>query len=391
MPIKLTQCVACGSANLTELLDWGKMSLANNYNIKEKYSLKLNKCEECYHLQLDEAVEPEILFSDYPYFSGVAKTSLEFFKDIAELSLRLFPDAKTALDIASNDGSQLDAFKTMGLHTYGIDPAKNLCEVAKNKGHIIYCSMFPDIYAGKQQEFTYDIITAENVIAHTTNPLSFLNGCKGIMNDKSILILSTSQANLIVNTEYDTCYHEHISYFNTLSMKRLVERAGLVLEDVTTHSIHGTSYLFIIRKVKTPDPVERRIGVEDKCGLYLNETYKKWVDDCRLKASKTKQIIEDYRKKGYGIVGCGAAAKGITFLNISDTKVDFIVDTTPAKWYNTVCEAVIFPFEYLRAVHRERVLFIILAWNFADEIRSNILKHRSNPNDIFITTNQNIE
>lgn len=391
MPIKLTQCIACGNSDLEELFDWGKMSLANNYNITEKYSLKLNKCKTCFHLQLDEAVEPEILFTNYPYFSGVAKTSISFFKDIAELALRLFPEAINVLDIASNDGSQLDAFKQVGLDTYGVDPAQNLCSVAEKKGHTIFCSMFPDPDLSILQGNTYDIITAENVLAHTHNPLYFLEHCKKIMTNTSILIISTSQANLIVNTEYDTCYHEHISYFNTFSMRKLVERAGLVLEDVSTHSIHGTSYIFIIRKVRTPNPVETRISAETNLGLYNNDTYDKWVIDCKLKAQKTKSIIEDYRKNGYTIVGCGAAAKGITFLNMSETKVDFILDTTPAKWYSTVCDSVILPFEYLKVLHREKVLFVILAWNFETEIRSNIVKFRSNPTDIFITTNQNIE
>lgn len=386
MSIKLNNCLCCGG-NVTELLNWGEMSLANNYNIKEKYPLRLNKCDTCFHLQLDEAVEPEILFKDYPYFSGTSKTSLDYFKEFAEIALRYYPEAETVLDIACNDGAQLDAFKEMGLQTYGIDPAENLLAVSTKKGHKVICSMFPN---DKIMEREYDIITAQNVVAHTPNPFQFLYGCAKAMHDNSYLMISTSQANMINGTEYDTIYHEHISYFNTLSMQQLVERAGLVLEDVFTNPIHGTSYIFVIKKHKTIHPVQLRIRKETLFGLYQNDTYTKWVEDCKAKAERTKSLIEEFKKKGYKIIGCGAAAKGITFLNMSHTQMDFIVDTTPSKWYNEVCNTTIYPFEYLRTIKDEKVLFTILAWNFYDEIKRNVLNFRNDPNDVFITTNQEI-
>lgn len=383
MSIKITECLCCGNS-VSTLLDWGNMPLANNYNIKELYPIKLNVCDTCFHLQLDEAVEPEILFKDYPYFSGTSKTSLDFFKEFAEMALRYYPEAKTVLDIACNDGAQLDAFKDLGLLTYGIDPAENLLPVSTKKGHKVVCGMFPEIL---NNHSVGDIITAQNVIAHTADPLAFLKGCKEIMNDKSYLFLTASQANMIRHTEYDTIYHEHISYYNTRSMKALVERAGLVLEDVFTNTIHGTSYVFVIKKVKTMNPVDFRIEFEEQIGLYHPSTYNKWVENCKEKIAKTKEAIEHSRSLGYKIIGCGAAAKGITFLNVSDTLMDFIVDTTPSKWYVGVSKTTIYPFEYLKTLKDEKVLFVILAWNFETEIKQNVLKFRNNPNDLFMTTN----
>jgi hypothetical protein len=73
---------------------------------------------------------------------------------------------------------------------------------------------------------------------------------------------------------------------------------------------------------------------------------------------------------------------------MSKTKVDLLVDTTPAKWYSETCDATIYPFEYLKTLKDEKVLFVILAWNFEKEITKNIKKFRNNKNDIFITTNE---
>lgn len=383
--MKLNKCLCC-DGDLTPLLDWGNMPLANNYNIKEPFPLKLNLCTTCFHLQLDETVDPEILFKDYPYFSGTSQTSRDYFKDIAETALRYLPEAKTTLDIACNDGSQLDAFKELGLLTYGIDPAVNLHPVSKSKGHTVYCHMFPDFLPNGQE--TFDILTAQNVVAHVPDPLTFLKGCSKIMHDNSFLFIATSQANMIKGTEFDTIYHEHISYFNTQSMQRLVERSGMVLEDVFTNPIHGTSYIFVVKKTPTLNPVSVRIKNETEWGLFDGQTYEKWVSDCKDKAQRTKEVIEMYRADGFRIVGCGAAAKGITFLNMSQTQMDFIVDTTPAKWYNGVCNTTIYPFEYLRTLKDDKVLYVVMAWNFYSEIQENILKFRNNDNDVFITTNQ---
>jgi 2-polyprenyl-3-methyl-5-hydroxy-6-metoxy-1,4-benzoquinol methylase len=380
--MKLEKCLCCDS-ELTPQLDWGNMPLANNYNVKEKFPLKLNRCTKCFHLQLDENVDPEIMFKDYPYFSGTSQTSKDFFKEFAELALRISPEAKDVLDIACNDGSQLDAFKELGLNTFGIDPAENLFKISESKGHNVICKMFP---FKEYKEDVFDIITAQNVLAHVPNPLDFLNGCKALMHDESIFLVATSQANMIIESEYDTIYHEHISYFNTLSMKRLCEAADLFLEDVFTNPIHGTSYIFVIKKKESENPVEKRLSLENSKGLFEQKTYQNWCDNIKINIEAKKKEIDNFRKEGYTIVGCGAAAKGITFLNLSGAKMDYIIDTTSAKWYSETCGTTIYPFEFLKSIKDEKVCYVILAWNFQTEIINNIEKFRCNFNDIYIST-----
>ena len=77
-----------------------------------------------------------------------------------------------------------------------------------------------------------DVITAQNVFAHTQYVDDFLQNCKLIMDENTSLFIQTSQKNMIINTEFDTTYHEHISFFNTKSMKILIERNGLFLNHI---------------------------------------------------------------------------------------------------------------------------------------------------------------
>ena len=248
----LEKCLCCDGDNLRTMFDLGKQPLANTYTklIKrnEKYPLALNVCHDCFHLQLSVSVYPEILFKDYVYLSGMSEEMKSYYKWFVLYTAKYNENAKTVYEIACNDGCQLDAFKDFGFQTFGIDPAENLHRITLEKYHNVTCSFFPPKQIGASNECFYDIVVAQNVFAHVPNPYEFLLGCEKIMHDKSFLFIQTSQADMVKNSQFDTIYHEHISFFNTKSMNILVERAGLKLIDVEKVSVHGTSYIFTITK-----------------------------------------------------------------------------------------------------------------------------------------------
>ena len=49
-----------------------------------------------------------------------------------------YSDPKSVLDIACNDGSQLDCFKSKGVETFGIDPAENLHSLSSKNHNVIF-------------------------------------------------------------------------------------------------------------------------------------------------------------------------------------------------------------------------------------------------------------
>ncbi len=361
------------------------MPLVNTYNVKEKFPLSVNRCVSCCHLQLNEFVSPSILYRDYSYCSGTGRTALDYFSDFARTAISYVPNARTVLDIASNDGSQLDAFKKQGLDTYGVDPAENLNGIARAKGHNITTAFWEDLH--DVSIAYYDILTAQNVLAHTPNPLEFLQTCAGAMADHSRLFIATSQANMIVNGECDTIYHEHVSYFNAHSMIKLAAKAGLIVLDIIMHDIHGTSYVFVLGKTGVPSQrVENRMEWESVVGMLGNRIYEWWELHVEDKIKRVGDTIRKYHEDGYYVAGCGAAAKGISMLNMADVKLDAIFDNTPTKMNRETCGMWIGPFDQISKIQREKVLFVILAWNVASEIRHNVLKLRDNRADVFIET-----
>lgn len=379
----LPKCLCCDEWTMP-LIDFGDMPLVNTYDVTAKFPLSVNRCPRCSHLQLNEFVDPAILYGNYAYCSGTGKTAKDFFMGFARTALSYCPKAKTVLDIASNDGSQLDAFKALGLQTWGIDPAANLNAIAHGKGHSICTAFFEESNLGDEP---FDIITAQNVVAHTPHPFKFLTNCAKIMHDNSRLFIATSQANMIVNGECDTMYHEHVSYFNAHSMIKLAERAGLVVLDILLPEIHGTSYVFILGKRGKPDArVAERLEWECLVGMMSPGIYRWWKDHAKAKARRLNATIADYVKQGYYTVGCGAAAKGISMLNMGGVKLDVLADNTPTKWNRVSSGMKIVPFDEIANIDAQRILFVILAWNLTSEIRKNVLELRKQPWDVFIET-----
>ena len=195
---------------------------------------------------MSESVAPEILFKNYKYVSGTSQTGKDFFKWNADFIHNYVGRPGKILDIACNDGTQLDFFKELGWETYGVDPATNLVPIALKNGHNVICDFWNEHISKKLP--IIDVITAQNVFAHTQYVDEFLQACKLVMDDNTSLFIQTSQKNMIINNEFDTTYHEHISFYNTKSMKTLVERNGLFLNRVLEAEIHGNSYIFEINK-----------------------------------------------------------------------------------------------------------------------------------------------
>lgn len=389
---ELTQCLCCGNKNLKLVLDLNNQPMANSYkdspgDAELTFPLQLNLCSGCTHLQLSHAVNPDLLFKNYLYVSGTSQTLRDYFDWFANFTQQYFTDKPRAvLDIACNDGSQLNSFKSLGLKTYGIDPATNLYELS-SVNHSVVCDYFTQEYIEKFKEYNLDIITAQNVFAHNSYPLEFLQTCKEIMHDGSVLFVQTSQADMVKNNEFDTIYHEHLSFFNSMSMNALVSRAGLYLLDIVKTPIHGNSYVFVIGKTpKDSELVDIVMLEERKIGLQNLQTYSDYADKCKNVVKDLVNTLTEFRNQGYILVGYGAAAKGMTLLNFANFELDFIIDDNPLKQglYSPGMNIPILPIAALEDYSDFKIAFVPLAWNFFDEIRRRVKSNRDVADDVFI-------
>lgn len=387
----ISKCLCCDS-EVTLILDLNEQPLANSYHTntvpQNTFPLALNLCKTCGHLQLTHAVDPDLMFSHYLYVSGTSTTLLEYFDWFAKYTLDKVPHAKTVLDVASNDGSQLNSYKKLGMKTHGIDPAKNLADIPIEAGHNIVVDYLTFDSVKQFGDIKFDIITAQNVFAHNVYPLEFLRICKSILSDDGIIFIQTSQANMIQNNEFDTIYHEHISFFNPVSMHELVTRAGLYLVGIEKTPIHGTSFIFVISK--TPENQQEIQSILNSYKTkYLRDMsiYTNYANNARSTVQNLDKLINNYKRQGYNVIGYGAAAKGMTVLNFGKLYLDYIVDDNPLKQnlYTPGTNILIKSPQLLTELPRNIPMVIIpLAWNFYDEIYKKVLKYRHVKNDIFV-------
>jgi len=381
----LDKCVACGGSNLEQFLDLAEQPLANNYHDGtgggESFRLGLNLCTDCYHTQLPVSVDPKAMFDHYLYVTGTSQT----LRDYCDWFAQFVTDREqithgNILDIACNDGTQLDSFRKLGWKTFGVDPAKNLFDIALEKGHMVRNAYWPISYP------QMDVITAQNVCAHTPNPLDFLEGVKKALTVNGTAYIQTSQSQMYQRNEFDTTYHEHISFFSANSMNTLAKRAGLVLTDIEITPIHGDSYVFVLKHegADVKSSVTETIRKEGTEGRHNSMFYKQFGINAESIVRKLKDLVTRCQAEGTPVVGYGAAAKGMTVLNANDIQLDWIVDDNELK-QGLLTPGTNIPIKDKSSLDiDEHIVVIPLAWNFFNEIKANVEEVRQDKSTQYV-------
>ena len=372
----LNKCLCCEGTNLTTVLNLNDQPLANSYptdnnQAEDYYPLALNYCNDCTHLQLTHGVNPNLLFKNYLYVSGTTQTLRDYFDKFVSIVTNQMPyvGPYKVLDIACNDGSQLDSFKKFGHYTYGIDPAENL-HTLSSKNHNVACDYFTKESIDQLNVDKFDVIIAQNVFAHNTYTKDFLKICYDKLSHNGRLFIQTSQADMVKYGQFDTIYHEHISFFNVRSMGTLANASNLYLEDVFKTDIHGTSYVFVLTKDINADNTKLLI---DKEPIQTLDVVQEFANKAISVVTELKDELN--KLKGCYIVGYGAAAKGNTLLNFGEIDLDFIVDDNPLKQglYTPGRKIRIISLDDMISIAGNRaIVWVPLSWNFFNEIRERI-------------------
>jgi len=387
-------CRVCESNNLFTVLDLKNQSPPNrlNDNFWEllNFPLILNCCSECYHLQLNGVLNPIILYKNYSYLSGTSNTMKNYFDSFVNSINK--NNKKKILDIACNDCVLLDVFKKNNFDTYGIDPAENI--VSNINNHNIYCGIFNNDAINYYDNIIFDIVTAFNVFGHVDNIYEFLNNLSKITDINSDIYIQTSQCNMIQNNEFDTIYHEHLSFFNVFSMSIALEKNNFSLINIKIVEVHGSSYLFHIKKkVQYLDKdlqlifknVVKRHNYEIETKIFNKITYENYSNNIYLWKNKLIELLKNRKK----IIGIGASAKGITILNFikdelikNNIIIECILDENPFK-INKYINSINVQILDLKDIYlvKKDVTFILFAWNFKDELINKIKLLRNNKDE----------
>jgi len=352
------------------------------------YPLQVLMCETCGLAQLSYCVPPEILYQrDYPYEASTTRAGREHWARFARTVVRdlgIEPGA-LVVDIGSNVGVLLSAFADCGMQVKGVDPAPNIVEKACAAGIDTICDFFgaraaEQIVAEKGQA---SVITGTNVFAHVGDLVAFMRAVEMLLAPRGVLIVEAPYfANLVAYTEYDTIYHEHLSYLSVKPLVAFFSRFGMDVFDVRQVEIHGGSFrVFVGRQGTRPvsPEVPRLLGMEEETELHSRSTLDAFARAVQQNRRDLVWLLHRIKAEGKRIAAVSAPAKGMTLLNyckIDGEILDFVTEKstlkigryTPGSHIKVAADA------HLLAERPDYAL--LLAWNFADEIMTNLDAYR---------------
>jgi len=293
--------------------------------------LDLVECPRCTLVQLRHTVDPDCMFRNYWYRSGVSATMRAALKDVVD-SAQKFVSLKTrdaVCDIGCNDGTLL-RFYPENMFRVGYEPCLELAKYANEHGVTTVHTYFtrPDIY----WEHQFKIITACGMFYDLSDPGQFLEDVKWALAPGGIFIVQMNYlGSMLSNLALDNIEHEHLCYYSEKSFNLLCESHGMALVRIETNDVNGGSVRFYIQKGRDSDPFcEGWIASENT--ILAQAHWQNFSTQLNEMREKVQEYIEAHEIDRRGI--CGASTRGLAllhYLKLGSNEFVCAGDRDPAK------------------------------------------------------------
>lgn len=384
-------CRLCKQNNLHPFLDLGLHPPSDQFRSREQlnnpvvfYPLVVNICDDCGFVQLGYVVPAEILYQDnYPYESSITQTGRDHYFEFAKAVVKDFnlQGNDLAVDIGSNVGVLLEGFRSLGLRVQGIDPASNICQIAEKRGIPTLNSFFDEVSANQivSKLGSAAVITGTNVFAHIDDLDAFMNAINLLLDKKRgvFIIEAPHFLNLVKTLEYDTIYHEHLSYISIEPLIPFFKKFGLEIINVEEKDIHGGSIRIFVSNVGTyriGPHVSRILELEKAAGLRSRTILNEFAERVAENKLQLQSLLSNIKSSGKRIVAVSAPAKGMTLLNyckIDSQILDYATEKSKLK-IGLYTPGSLIPIRSDDSLLDDLPDFaLLLAWNFATEIMYN--------------------
>lgn len=385
-------CRLCKATKLTRVLELPDTPLANEFvaqsdcrRHQEKFPLFVVRCDRCGHVQLPVVVNPERLFRNYLYVSGTSSAFVSHFDSFASdvIEQCALPEGSLVVEIGSNDGTALKAFKKRGMRVLGVDPATKIAEQATRTGIPTLNHFFTPALAEEilEREGYAKVVVANNVFAHADDLEDILVAVITLLDPSSGVFVFEVQylADMMERGYFDMIYHEHLSYHSVAPLVPFLECHALYVNKCRFVTTHGGS-IRITCSFQKPSPHDNAKVRE----LIDTEAFRLERHGFGLMASTIAQASEDLseffnaaKRKAWGF---GAPAKLTTlFYALGLSKNDFsaIIDDNPLK------QGLFTPGEHIPVISMEEFTkrapsieedLVVFAWNYAAQIKQRFIE-----------------
>lgn len=362
---------------------------ANQARKVERFPVDVYMCKSCGHVQQLDILNSKALWNDYTYHSAEAKGMVDHFKELATQIINTYktPTGTLVIDIGSNDGSLLKPFKEKGFRVLGVDPAKEIAEVATASGILTIPELFTEKLAHeiKDQYGLASVITAFNSYAHADNLEDLTLGIRYLLKDDGVFIFEVQYLlDVVQKMLVGTIFHEHMSHHSLTPLKLFLERVGFTIIKVSRVNIQHGSLIGIAMKTdnaKKPDKsVDDLLELEENEKLCLLSSMERFNDRLIMIRKEVKNLVSEWKENHFSVAGYGAARSGQTLISQFGFEgvIEYIFDDNRDKIYKYPAGDGIQVIPSDELYKRKPDIVIILAWVHSQRI---IDEHQNFLND----------
>ncbi len=380
---KARRCLLCRSADLALALPLAHSAIGNDYlptaQPQQEFAQNLHLCRACGNCQIEDVVNPDILFRSYTYSTTSSLGLVKHFQTYAgEVAAAAGAEpGSLVVDIGSNDGSLLKAFKELGYRVLGVDPAVEIARRATGEGVETLPEYFTDKLAAKIKagHGPAAVVTANNVFAHSDKLPEMADGIRDLLRPDGVFTFEVSYLlDIVQKMLFDTVYHEHLCYHSVKSLVAFFAGHGLELVDVRRIPTKAGSLRGTVQRAGGPRKPSAELGRlvewESITALHDPETWRDYARRVEVARDRFVAVLDRAKAAGKTVAGYGASPTVTTLINQFGLagRIDFLVDDNPVK-QNTFSPGHHIPVYPSEALYEKKAdVVAVLAWNYAAPI-----------------------
>lgn len=382
---KVEKCRVCGKEHLVEVLNLGEQELTGVFpkTNNEKLTsglLDLYFCTDCGLLQLGHSYSLDEMYGDnYGYRSGLNKSMVEHLSSKVNMleSKYNLTEGDVVLDIGSNDGTSLNAYKTKGIRRIGMDPTGKKFGKYYNEGVELITDFFSSKAFMALSDKKAKIVTTVSMFYDLESPIDFAKQVEEVLADDGVWHLEQSyMPTMLRNNAYDTVCHEHLEYYSLRVIKYIMDAANMRIIDVSSNDINGGSFTVTVAKKESlykenTSLINWFLRQEDEMGLDTVQPYIDFSHRVEAHRSKLNDLLASLNNDGKLVCGYGASTKGnviLQYCGITEKQIKVIGEVNSDK-FGSFTPGTIIPIDDENKVKAMKPDYmVVMPWHFRNGI-----------------------